>query len=278
MITTPKNMITSDHDHVETISIDPKDDIKIEINDNDENNPNGTEEIFATDQDINNGQQISGFTMNLGPMNQALIQAQQNLLQQQYNISQGHSSSIYPSPSMVAPPKRSSINSLVETTGKRPRLDQPTIEVSLDNLSAIGKKEALMLTKEQIEMMLRINAPEVTLVQHIVRRPDLEKYWTYIRKINVNGHQTVWTQCTNCHRYLKYLSICGKNLKHYPHKIVRSHHAACKKSLERGRFKNPPTNQNSLALMATATTPPTQKNDSENFQISKNHLTKFEHA
>ena len=29
---------------------------------------------------------------------------------------------------MVAPPKRSSINSLVETTGKRPRLDQPTIE------------------------------------------------------------------------------------------------------------------------------------------------------
>ena len=58
------------NDHVETISIDPKDDIKIEINDNDENNPNGTEEIFATDQDINNGQQISGFTMNLGPMNQ----------------------------------------------------------------------------------------------------------------------------------------------------------------------------------------------------------------
>ena len=69
--------------------------------------------------------------------------------------------------------------------------------VSLDNLAAIGKKEALMLTKEQIEMMLRINAPEVTLVQHIVRRPDLEKYWTYIRKINVNGHQTVWTQCTS---------------------------------------------------------------------------------
>ena len=69
--------------------------------------------------------------------------------------------------------------------------------VSLDNLTAIGKKEALMLTKEQIEMMLRINAPEVTLVQHIVRRPDLEKYWTYIRKINVNGHQTVWTQCTS---------------------------------------------------------------------------------
>ena len=64
--------ITSENDHVETISIDPKDDIKIEINDNDENNPNGTEEIFATDQDINNGQQISGFTMNLGPMNQGI--------------------------------------------------------------------------------------------------------------------------------------------------------------------------------------------------------------
>ena len=66
----PQKMITQENDHVETISIDPKDDIKIEINDNDENNPNGTEEIFATDQDINNGQQISGFTMNLGPMNQ----------------------------------------------------------------------------------------------------------------------------------------------------------------------------------------------------------------
>ena len=68
-------MITQNdqNDHVETISIDPKDDIKIEINDNDENNPNGTEEIFsATDQDINNGQQISGFTMNLGPMNQGI--------------------------------------------------------------------------------------------------------------------------------------------------------------------------------------------------------------
>ena len=69
---TPEKMITPENDHVETISIDPKDDIKIEINDNDENNPNGTEEIFATDQDINNGQQISGFTMNLGPMNQGI--------------------------------------------------------------------------------------------------------------------------------------------------------------------------------------------------------------
>ena len=71
----PQKMITQNdqNDHVETISIDPKDDIKIEINDNDENNPNGTEEIFsATDQDINNGQQISGFTMNLGPMNQGI--------------------------------------------------------------------------------------------------------------------------------------------------------------------------------------------------------------
>ena len=69
----PQKMITQENDHVETISIDPKDDIKIEINDNDENNPNGTEEIFsATDQDINNGQQISGFTMNLGPMNQGI--------------------------------------------------------------------------------------------------------------------------------------------------------------------------------------------------------------
>ena len=72
MITSDSKMITSENDHVETISIDPKDDIKIEINDNDENNPNGTEEIFATDQDINNGQQISGFTMNLGPMNQGI--------------------------------------------------------------------------------------------------------------------------------------------------------------------------------------------------------------
>ena len=67
------------NDHVETISIDPKDDIKIEINDNDENNPNGTEEIFATDQDINNGQQISGFTMNLGPMNQGIRFKRSNL-------------------------------------------------------------------------------------------------------------------------------------------------------------------------------------------------------
>jgi hypothetical protein len=149
----------------------------------------------------------SAFSMNLGPVNQALLQAQQNLLQHQYNqISQGGHGSINPystssinqSSTSSQASKRSSINALVETTtGKRPRLDQPTIEVSLDNLTAIGKKEALMLTKEQIEMMLRISAPEVTLVQHIVRRPDLEKYWTYIRKINVNGHQTVWTQCTS---------------------------------------------------------------------------------
>ena len=84
--------------------------------------------------------------------------------------------------------------------------------MSLDNLSAIGKKEALMLTKEQIEMMLRINAPEVTLVQHIVRRPDLEKYWTYIRKINVNGHQTVWTQCTS---KLPKNAFKGGEMSHY---------------------------------------------------------------
>ena len=84
--------------------------------------------------------------------------------------------------------------------------------MSLDNLSAIGKKEALMLTKEQIEMMLRINAPEVTLVQHIVRRPDLEKYWTYIRKINVNGHQTVWTQCTS---KLQNNAFKGGEMSHY---------------------------------------------------------------
>ena len=63
----------------------------------------------------------------------ALLQAQaQNLLQHQYNqISQGGHGSINPySTNMTpTPPKRSSINSLVETTtGKRPRLDQPTIE------------------------------------------------------------------------------------------------------------------------------------------------------
>ena len=86
--------------------------------------------------------------------------------------------------------------------------------MSLDNLSAIGKKEALMLTKEQIEMMLRINAPEVTLVQHIVRRPDLEKYWTYIRKINVNGHQTVWTQCTSKYNKTKN-AFKGGEMSHY---------------------------------------------------------------
>lgn len=67
----------------------------------------------------------------------------------------------------------------------------------MDNLGVIGKKEALMLTKEQIELMLRNKVPEVTLVSHIVRRPDLEKYWKYIRKIMINGHQTVWTQCTS---------------------------------------------------------------------------------
>lgn len=217
----------SSKDDVETISITDDDQQQLK-----------TERLDNSDKD-NQITSSGGFSMNLGPVNQALLQAQaQNLLQHQYNqISQGGHGSINPySTNMTpTPPKRSSINSLVETTtGKRPRLDQPTIEVSLDNLSAIGKKEALMLTKEQIEMMLRINAPEVTLVQHIVRRPDLEKYWTYIRKINVNGHQTVWTQCTKCGEVVQFknfevLNPTGQNRSKsgFRTKQIYSHFNSC---------------------------------------------------
>ena len=107
--------------------------------------------------------------------------------------------------------------------------------MSLDNLSAIGKKEALMLTKEQIEMMLRINAPEVTLVQHIVRRPDLEKYWTYIRKINVNGHQTVWTQCTS--KLPGKNALKGGEMSHYLKLLIFNHDRVTVKLTDRLHLK-----------------------------------------
>lgn len=195
---------------IETITLND-DDIKIELGDD-------VEEVQINDRLPDNN--ISNIISNNGQqMSFQLGNHRLNIPTASAAPFQHHSSvSLTPTSAMFMQQKRPSPSDMAVSTdkSKRARLDQPTIEISLDNLQAIGKKEALMLTKDQIELMLRVNAPEVTLVSHVVRRPDLEKYWTYIRKINVNGHQTVWTQCTSKFRLHINLHIYIYAISYYP--------------------------------------------------------------
>ena len=114
-------------------------------------------------------------------------------------------------------------------------ISNESYKITQDQL-ILRAQAAVEINISQIQPCYYAQLRSYTSTVIVVAPPPIIKGQWQIRLTNVGS---------DCQRYLKYLSICGKNLKHYSHKIVRSHHAACKKSLEKSaknaRGLNPPS-------------------------------------